>query len=253
MTLVPAVTENQPKPALVAAGVVSMLTRSSACPSELIGGRLILHAGEAEPVLTDLRVWLPLDRARRAVEPCARCGHGDGSHVCHFNSTRCVVCGCNGYELPPLPRGAVVASCVVSECLPIIDATAWSEGEGDVLGGGVHWPPDRRSVCSTGALRDLHNPWVIAVGGGREKVEYHEGAFGDFSPGNFAWILSSVEPTSRRCPHCWGEGFVIDPLSTISEPSQVGCPTCHTRKSCPPVPMRGHSGLWYPKWEDDRA
>ena len=224
---VPALTLTQPTPALVEAGVVSMLTRSSACPAELIGGRLILHAAQRPPREHD-RV---------------------GTWVCTASAAAWWMRdGEPGWPDRPLEDyvrlslGAVVASCVVEDCIPILD--------------GVQRARTGRWIrrYTTSPLLLLQRSYA------RENVNIDDQLpFGDFSPGNFAWILSDVEPTSHRCPHCWGGKRQPDDRPGSPRGlhghlhSWMACPTCDGRGTCPPIPMRGHSGLWYPKWEDDRA
>lgn len=157
-----------------------------------------------------------------------------------------------------LTLGAVVASCVLTDVLPIETPDSeiargprmvWTSGAGDL----------KIARYSPGVEADGH-PWVTEA-----DIE-SEIPFGDFSPGRYAWLLEDVKSTTERCPRCWGEGTV--PWHEDREwrcgcgrgvrhavdcgrrpPERVDCPTCVGFPGCAPVPMRGRQRLWTPTWE----
>jgi len=225
---VPALTLTQPLPALVEAGVVSMLTRSSACPPELIGGRLRLHAGSTFRSMGEAGGW-----AWGWIGSVPKMWTvGNVPYVEHV-----------------LTLGAVVASCVVEDCVPITSGHGYPDRARARIADYPHDGPlahQQGGLWLTGSFR-ADGGYDVCT---RTRIE-DQRPFGDFSPGNFAWILSDVEPTSRRCPHCWGTTLLVPDESYDLHAER--CPTCDGRGTCAPVPMRGRPGLWYPKWEDDRA
>lgn len=75
--------------------------------------------------------------------------------------------------------------------------------------------------------------------GGRAFEVSDQLPYGDFAPGRFAWLLDDVEPTTERCPECWGE--VAHP---IEENRGCWCSTCGGDGACDPVPANGRHGLW---------
>lgn len=127
-----------------------------------------------------------------------------------------------------MPLGALVATCTLTDVVPIVDVM-------------------------TGAGPEDHDASRLAVydlpEGGLELVDRHKGMddvtrmrdiadqrpFGDFTPGRYAWLLGDVQPTSKRCPVCWGDG---------DDPTGGPCPVCVGRGICDPVPVLGRQGLF---------
>lgn len=159
-----------------------------------------------------------------------------------------------------MPLGAVVASCQLIDCVPIVDGL-----------GGVDDPLPRVCNCIEWdkGLR-LMRPFEYPS----EDVSAQL-PFGDFSPGRWAWLLDDVKPTTERCPRCWGrpkrpdvriEGgsrscWHCNRTLTFNmmrddggdcdcrEARAESCPTCLRASVCEPVPMGGKQGLWTPAWE----
>lgn len=113
------------------------------------------------------------------------------------------------------PRGAVVASAVLADCVPIVDR--WGSGNDD--GGFV------LVVEDDGRLR------LVGNGDVTDQLPY-----GDFSPGRWALLLDDIKPTTERCPWCWGGSVDTDGW----------CRVCDDELSCDPVPVRGQQAV---PWE----
>lgn len=137
---------------------------------------------------------------------------------------------------PPVPLGAVVATCRLVDVVPMVDAfdaqrqherpfLAISRGEGRDLS---LWLPDDEAPFDAPRMVSDQLP------------------FGDFSPGRFAWILDDVKPTTERCPACWGRGWDKNRRGAVAFPGDE-CATCRGSGGCAPVPARGKQGLW--NWE----
>lgn len=150
----------------------------------------------------------------------------------------------------PMAFGAVVASCELLDCVPMV--ADYDEVASSYDG------PAALEVTSNGTLL-LYPAWDSALYDEQIRNVTAEAPFGDFSPGRFAWLLGDVKPTTERCPRCWGDGY-----EPGHGPTPVGgglsswraCPTCATDENpvrgagtCEPVPMRGRQGLWRPTWE----
>lgn len=116
-----------------------------------------------------------------------------------------------------LVLGAVIASCTLLDCVPIV---GWAEDppcdhltvNGDVLNAWAYVPDDERRIWQ--AL----NPMKRASNDGPNRDDRSDQLpFGDFTPGRFALLLDDVE--------------AVDP----------------------PVPMKGRQGLWVPEWDTERV
>ena len=189
-----ALTLHQPWASLVALGVKTIETRSWPAPASLIGQPLAIHAGLTKADWRD-PVWGPL------IEP----------------GTACVL----RVGIRPLPLGAVVATCRLAACVPMVHVMQVFTAPD-----GVPWPnvqlngPDVVSlVQSDGTCTDL-----------AEQCPY-----GDFRPGRYAWLLEDAKPTTKRCPACWDTAARWD------------CRVCDELGYCPPVPARGRQRVW--NWE----
>lgn len=229
-----ALTIRQPWASLVAVGAKTIETRGFATSYR---GPLLIHAGKNPP------------------EAGSRVGHyGIGHHrltyadhidegytLAETIGRQSPMGGAREYDTWPLPLGAVVASCQLVDCVPIVHAG------GIVLG---------QEPCV--AVRP-EKMWTWRDG---EQVDLTaERPFGDFSTEptrpRYAWLLGDVRATTERCPRCWGEPMTIHaPVHALpADPSDddvraaVLCPTCRGG-ACAPAPMRGRQGLWTPKPDD---
>lgn len=220
-----ALTLYQPWASLIAYHLKLIETRSWCAPQSMIGQQLLIHAALRVPVngecpgtidydaLGNLIYWLPEPFTEE--EQVAAGLPMDGDLI--------------GF---PLPLGAIVASCTLTDCVPILDH-ATARNCVDVRGNGV------------AALR-LDD----AEGIERISLVTDQLPFGDFSTGGkprFAWLLGDVKPTTERCPACWGaEGTYTDygPTSVGPDHEFTPCPVCKMEASCAPVPASGRQGLW---------
>lgn len=226
-----ALTVWQPWASLVALGKKRIETRSW---STSYRGRLLIHAAKREPSEIEKvgrYAMYPSDRRTGERHP----NHPDGRPVRLYDDE---APGFGVASWVPLPLGAVVASAVLADVVPIIDWCGPPNPDGF-----VEKSPDGARLRV--ALPD--GPNVI------ERSATEELPFGDYRPGRFAWLLDDVEPTSRRCPRCWGTGnsaervFAVGPAYNADE-GALPCSTCGGLGSCEPVPMRGRQGLWMPSW-----
>lgn len=129
-----------------------------------------------------------------------------------------------------VPLGVIVASALLTDCVPIIDESC-PIPEGPFVYGDL------------GNLVQVHDgPDDHAPRYSEDEVHY-----GDFSPGRWALLLDDIKPTTERCPVCWGWGMcraggVDDDLTVHIGP----CPVCDGATRCDPVPARGRQAV---PWE----
>src|SRR6185436_1302400 len=144
------------------------------------------------------------------------------------------------------PLGAVVASCVLTDCVPIMNVLPKRDRPPGEPSHERHDTPrvERRPLSTAGHALSLCD-------GASSRDISDQLPFGDFTPGRWAWLLGDVKPTTERCPACW-----VDPETGVSSdgweiPQAANtalCITCHGQGKCEPVPMRGRQGLWRPEW-----
>lgn len=133
-----------------------------------------------------------------------------------------------------LPFAAIVATCEVLDVVPIV--------------AGNCGPTPRLATCADGALVMVQ----AIVADTRDVTDQR--LYGDFTPGRYAWILGDVQPTTSRCPACWGTGWRCDTHQRGAcdecTDSHSGCRFCTPvggcggTGSCPPIPARGRGRLW---------
>lgn len=138
-------------------------TRSWPCPPSLIGQRIAIHAAargsrqlprEARPMM----VGPSFNGGERFLWPGGM--FGDDVSV-------------------PLPRGVIVGTAVVAECLPMVDERTY-DGHILVEADGL-WIAERahEEDHGQGAIEFLQQGWRID----------DERPFGDYAPGRFGWVL----------------------------------------------------------------
>lgn len=217
-----ALTLHQPWASLIALGVKTVETRSW---STRYRGPLAIHAGAKRPV----------DRGTPTVgeyrlRAFGRSGWAmEGPGLPAYRSTPRL----EGY-LPPF--GAIVATCTLADCVPMVDRDArpMEKGPHVVLAEG------RAALCLPVLSRGLN----VSLDMSDLSAQV---PFGDFAPGRYAWLLEDLKPTTERCPACWGKGWHdrghCGPGST-SQP--VGCLVCRPDRpgASDPVPARGRQQLW---------
>lgn len=136
-----------------------------------------------------------------------------------------------------LPLGAIVATCEVVDVVPIV-------GPDDVL------PPDNDHGLIVAPAPSSPRTTLTLFGGNdwwgdqpsTERDLSDQRPYGDFSPGRYAWLLDDVQPTTERCPACWGEGDYI--VGREYDGQYATCSTCDGTGKCEPVPARGRQRLW---------
>lgn len=211
-----ALTLHQPWATLVALGVKTIETRSW---STRYRGRLLIHAAAKRPDhwrRPDDDVAAHLDHVRLPWDPAEA----------NDDWWRYRWCG---------PLGAIVASGALADVVRMVvpgDArpVAKTGGGIEVGGNALYWRhvDGEGTVCSS--LNDQR-------------------PYGDFRPGRYAWLLEDVQPTTARCPACWGTGTTADcePGHPSLERARLlmPCPVCHsTGAGVAPIPARGYQQLW---------
>jgi activating signal cointegrator 1 len=216
----PALTLWQPYASLVACGAKTIETRGQRTNYR---GRIAIHASSVPQAMEPATVALPA--IHDALWP-------------HLGFTT--------RPMPAdvrqrLPRGAIVATAELVGCVPIVADPA-ARNCVDARRGGAALrldDPDDGEVCTD----------ITA-----------QVPFGDYTPGRWAWLLADRQPTTERCPWCWGDGgFQEDSMILYGVPGGSDwsdpCPVCNPRGrrteplgvgayGCAPVPARGMPGMW---------
>lgn len=214
-------TVRQPYASLVAAGVKTIETRSWRTAYR---GRIAVHAGREWD-----RGWLqwidpdgPEGWKLEALDNIGAYAHED-------------VYGSGAYRpwRYGLPRGAVVATAELVDCVPIVGSTEPPTPD-DLIFRTI----DGRNLFRQQTVGDPEIETNVRLTELTDQIP-----FGVFEPGRWGWLFDDIAPTTERCPACWGdgvaEGELLDP--------RMPCPVCGGRGSCDPVPARGRQGLW--GWE----
>lgn len=174
-----ALTLHQPAASLVAVGVKTIETRSW---STRYRGPLAIHAA-ARPlrerlVIGDYEAWPP--DARNRPHP----NHPDGRPArLYWNDGPWLSIG----SWTPLPLGAVVATCTLTDVVPIVQGIQDGDPSRPFLFTRV---PDSKLVkldCT------------VPISRGWQDLE-HQRTYGDFTPGRWAWLLSDIAPLAEPAP-----------------------------------------------------
>jgi activating signal cointegrator 1 len=202
-----AITVRQPWASLIAAGVKTIDTRPRPTSYR---GRVAIHAGRDE----------------RAI------GHGVGPYQTWTEPGDPRAWACQVWQPIEtkfvLPLGAVVASAVLSDCLPI-----YGSGDFQTL----------RETERYLYLAEAGTLWIESRGHVSPPTDNitDQLPFGDFTPGRWALLLDNIKPATDRCPWCWGEAGTGREISF--------CVVCGNWGGCDPVPARGQSAVpwaWQP-------
>ena len=163
----------QPWASLVAEGVKTIETRSWPVPAALVGQRIGIHAAARKPVpYGEVGDWC-----------WGSPGFGDDEFWLARIESRD---GYTGHPIPeiigePMPLGAVVATAVLADCLPVI-------GPGDEID--LSRPYIARS-------RERLYEWLED----EPQVEITEQEpYGDFTPGRWGWVLEEIEKLPEPVP-----------------------------------------------------
>lgn len=156
----------------------------------------------------------------------------------------------NGPSEPSMvPLGAVVATCTLTDVVPI-------EKYGTLS--------DARHVtdCPTEVISNQGaGLWLFGIDRDGQRIVHRvedERPYGDFTPGRYAWLLTDIEAVGDRCPACRRPRHctTCDDRGSIPVPGGgTACPDCFvaTPAECKvcgdygwsdPVPARGRQGLW---------
>jgi hypothetical protein len=207
-----AITIRQPWASLIAAGVKTIETRSRLTAYQ---GRIAIHAAKARPPVVDFGRW--------SVPPVED-----------------VLCEWAEYHGRPsvvrkvaLPLGAVVASAVLTDCVPIVADVGETPKE----------------LACVEVDEGETSFWPAGSTDPDESVDVSDQLpYGDFTPGRWALLLDDIKPTTERCPWCWGAVGPTETTSTV--PRLSGCPVCRGIGRCDPVPARGRQAV---PWEWARS
>lgn len=175
-------------------------------------GRIAIHASVRDPDSAAARRE-PWSRAIMAAIP-----HGD-----------------------PLVRGAVVATAQLVDCVPMVDGLANRDTPlGEMLDahGGHFLMVGPRGIAEWHRRPGLDGPRSAIRRPHDDQLPY-----GDFQPGRWAWLLDDIQPTTERCPACWGRDADLRPDSGGRE-RLVVCQVCFGKAGCDPIPAKGRQGLW---------
>lgn len=224
-----AITLYQPWASLIALGVKTIETRSWPAPGSLIGERIAIHAGKKvdyEGSTTDQFDVLTPDILRDRHAVAERTEDQRLLDVVFPEDSK------HGIHL--MPHGAIVATAVLTDCVPIERCS------------------DRTShVCHVGDTGLLSHR---AIGGWHDidiDTEIDISAqlpYGDFSPGRWAWLLDDIE-TDIECPPCEGSGIVYENHGQ-GMVEALGCPDCQATGRTPlPIHATGHQRVW--KWSPE--
>jgi len=149
-----------------------------------------------------------------------------------------------------LQPGHIVASAILRDCVPIesIDLEApmpedWSLEHGTVV---YCWPPGDGRLLLTNRFE---HPTIDIDIDDQEPL-------GDYRQGRWAWLLDDIQPTTERCPACWGDGVIevfnvgrLSPADGIAQDNRtfIECSHCVSAGTCPPISAKGRQGIW--RWE----
>lgn len=146
-------------------------------------------------------------------------------------------------EAHPLPLSSVVGGAVVAAVLPVVPNVVSPFGTNE-----PHAGEDRVFIGMNGC-------WRTNPAGGPPLNLSDQLAYVTPQPGQWAVLLEDAQPTTSRCPECWGsghhdnggcldlacQGACIHCGSNEDEPcrddcSGLNCPRCSGSGSCPPYP-----------------
>ncbi len=131
-----------------------------------------------------------------------------------------------------MPTNAIVATAEVAEALPIYDGSKPT---------GPHWEPPS-FPCVTNDGNGRLTLWTHHDGGHADISDRLP--FADWSPGRWAFPLTDVQPTTSRCPACWGDGRQLVESTCETADIWKRCATCGGEGYCAPVPAKGRPGWW---------
>jgi hypothetical protein len=197
-------------------------------------GRIALHATAKIPRLPRWGRGRPI--TEQTVPHVVQVLHNRGICYCGHDALKCLRWG-----LWTLPYGEVVASAVLTDCVPIVENP-------EQVSGGL-------------AIVDVEDGVHVLTSDSYERTYPGQALFGDFRPGRFALLLDDIATTTARCPACWrtrecptcdGSGSVpvagggqACPSCFVATPPE--CSVCEDYGCCDPIPERGQQAVPW-KW-----
>lgn len=219
MTGLPTLTLHQPYASLVMAGTKTIETRSWAAPKGLIGRRIGIHAGKSV-------------------------AYGRVGGTLTYDGTAPKLRA--GGELHCLPRGVLLGTAVLTDCVPMVRLHS----------------PDPGGACL--GISDADGSlWLLDADGESGSTVNDQAPLGRFKPGHYAWLLADPKPITEECP--WCQGSLNDPARQdeawyhygTPEPASIPpCPVCvgddgYPVGKCDPIPARGRQRVW--RWTPDEV
>lgn len=230
-----ALTFHQPWPILIEAGVKWLETRPR--PMSYTG-RLAVHSSTNDREFR--RIWN--DGHRHAI--------GDDAAIVTVLH-RLGVTADTVDLVPDQYFWAITASVLVTACVPIVRAGPCTDDEAE----------DRRRTGMVVVAGPGAEP---AASYYRPRIQHHELsadvtdqlAYGDFTPGRYAIVLTDPAGIRRRCPYCWNLSkptYDIGWDALAESLRHRPCPVCVDGHPLAPIPARGQQATpwnWYPTPEE---
>lgn len=159
-------------------------------------------------------------RGRVAIAvPCGECDDGNVHPERALFGFHDPCPACNGLG------SLIVASAVATDCVPIRCR-----------------PDNINETVDLPGVFILTEGQVILARTGRDWS--YQPPYADFTPGRWAWLLDDVQPTSVRCPGCWGLGGTSGSIPYAVARWRTPCLACNGAGHCPPIPVKAEPGLW---------
>lgn len=175
-----AITLHQPWASLIALGVKTIETRAW---STNYRGPLAIHAAKTTKPWRNLEA--PSLKSQRATINAILEAFGvvqpDGSWPSRWAEEGNAIW--YGFDFA-LPLGAVVATCTLTDVVPIVDA----------------WPKAPSWVYVKGEEFWLDLPRKTPMHVRESRDVSDQRAYGDFTPGRWAWLLTDIEPLAEPAP-----------------------------------------------------
>lgn len=204
MTALACLTLHQPLATLMALKVKTIETRSWPAPKSLIGQRMGIHAAKRR-VVDGQRIGAWATWRREPFDWLAPAGEHE----------------ITGNEIE-LPFGAIVATGVLTDCVPIV--------------------ADPENVRGGLAIATAHGNVHVLTSDSYQRDFEGQAPYGDFRPGRWAWLYENVKPTIERCPRCWG---LFGQYQYEVDGAFRPCPTCTGAGHCDPLSAKGRQGVWW--------
>lgn len=202
-----AVTLQQPKASLAADGTITVLPMRRRAPSTIIGQPLALRSSSRQ----------------------------GGWNTGPINDAVGALNRKLGLAFENWPRGMIVGTAIVVDCVPILYHQDWGGRDAVLL-----------EVPYVTGIQLSTNDGTIDITGQTNPSE--------FIAGHWALLLKDAKPTTERCPECMGEGqFYEDSMIVIGVPGGrypvAPCDTCQQTGICSSIPAKGGNGFW--EWTPD--